>query len=250
MKCAFTAGWRTSAAAQTFVSRSLTVGFVSPSRSRATSRSRSSSDAGHVDRDGELEDRRLPGLGEAARDRLARRGELDLLDLAGRRGGRCRRGLRRRDGAALDVLGDDPALGAAAAAAVAMSIPFSRASRRASGEALTRPSGRTGASATAAVAASAVAAAASWPRSRWSSIPAAERALRLRLVLLLDRGLVRSRPLRPARPPFPEGTSSPSLPMKAIVRPTSTSPESTTIFSRTPSASASTSCVTLSVSSS
>ena len=39
-----------------------------------------------------------------------------------------------------------------------MSIPFSRASLRASGEALTRPSGRAGASATAAVAASAVAA--------------------------------------------------------------------------------------------
>ncbi len=57
---------------------------------------------------------------------------------------------------------------------VAMSIPFSRASLRASGEALTRPSGRTGASATAAVAASAVAAAASWPRARWSSIPGAE----------------------------------------------------------------------------
>ena len=50
--------------------------------------------------------------------------------------------------------------------------------------------------------------------------------------------------------PFPDGTSSPSLPMNAIVLPTSTSPESTRILSRTPSASASTSCVTLSVSSS
>ncbi len=45
-------------------------------------------------------------------------------------------------------------------------------------------------------------------------------------------------------------TSSPSSPMTAIVRPTSTSPPSTAIFSNTPEASASTSCVTLSVSSS
>ncbi len=132
-----------------------------------------------------------------------------------------------------------------------MSIPFSRASLRASGDALTRPSGRTGASATAAVAASAVAAAASWPRARWSSIPGAELPSVCGLVLLLDRRLVRLRLGSAAgAAPFPEGTSSPSLPMKAIVRPTSTSPESTTIFSRTPSASASTSCVTLSVSSS
>ena len=75
-------------------------------------------------------------------------------------------------------------------------------------------------------------------------------AFGLGLVLLLDRRLVRLRLGRAGAPPFPEGTSSPSLPMKAIVLPTSTSPESTTIFSRTPSASASTSCVTLSVSSS
>ncbi len=46
------------------------------------------------------------------------------------------------------------------------------------------------------------------------------------------------------------GTSSPSAPMSAIVVPTSTSPSGTTILSSTPSASASTSCVTLSVSSS
>ena len=45
-------------------------------------------------------------------------------------------------------------------------------------------------------------------------------------------------------------TVSPSLPMKAIVRPTSTSPSATAIFKRTPLASASTSWVTLSVSSS
>ncbi len=45
-------------------------------------------------------------------------------------------------------------------------------------------------------------------------------------------------------------TVSPAAPMKPIVRPTSTSPVGIAIFRRTPSASASTSCVTLSVSSS
>src|SRR5439155_19801507 len=56
-------------------------------------------------------------------------------------------------------------------------------------------------------------------------------------------------------PPFPSpasscDTSSPWAPMSAIVVPTSTSPSATTILSRTPPESASTSCVTLSVSSS
>src|SRR3954466_7555461 len=46
------------------------------------------------------------------------------------------------------------------------------------------------------------------------------------------------------------GASSPALPMNAIVSPTGTSPSDTAILIRTPSASASTSCVTLSVSSS
>src|SRR3954466_1066927 len=46
------------------------------------------------------------------------------------------------------------------------------------------------------------------------------------------------------------GTSSPSEPMNATVCPTGTSPSATAILSRTPAASASTSCVTLSVSSS
>ena len=45
-------------------------------------------------------------------------------------------------------------------------------------------------------------------------------------------------------------TSSPSLPIKAIVWPTGTSPSGSAIFSSTPRSSASTSCVTLSVSSS
>ena len=52
--------------------------------------------------------------------------------------------------------------------------------------------------------------------------------------------------------PFPDtsGTASPFSPMNAIVVPTGTSPSETAILSRTPAASASTSCVTLSVSSS
>src|SRR5262249_4808793 len=52
--------------------------------------------------------------------------------------------------------------------------------------------------------------------------------------------------------PAPEmaGTSSPCSPITATVWPTSTSPSATAILSRTPDASASTSCVTFSVSSS
>ena len=52
--------------------------------------------------------------------------------------------------------------------------------------------------------------------------------------------------------PFPDtsGRDSPCSPMNAIVVPTGTSPSATAIFSNTPAASASTSCVTLSVSSS
>ncbi len=133
----------------------------------------------------------------------------------------------------------------------AMSIPFSRASRRASGEALTRPAVCTGASATAAVAASAVAAAACRPRSRSSSISSAGEPSSSGCSSGSAASSSFSSPLVSAGwPPLSEGTSSPSLPMNAIVRPTSTSPEVTTIFSRTPSASASTSWVTLSVSSS
>src|SRR6266567_422827 len=59
-----------------------------------------------------------------------------------------------------------------------------------------------------------------------------------------------------AAEPFPAGslsgasTCSPCSPITAIVLPTSTSPEEIAIFRRTPDASASTSCVTFSVSSS
>ncbi len=127
----------------------------------------------------------------------------------------------------------------------ASSIPFSRASRRASGEALTRPSGLPSAATTGS--ASAVAAAACWPRSRCSSICGADEPS---VCSSSCSSTAASSSLAAGAAPFPDGTSSPSLPMKAIVLPTSTSPESTTIFSRTPSASASTSWVTLSVSSS
>ena len=53
-----------------------------------------------------------------------------------------------------------------------------------------------------------------------------------------------------ASPAGDSATVSPLSPMKPIVRPTSTSPSGIAIFRRTPLASASTSCVTLSVSSS
>ena len=67
---------------------------------------------GGVGGDGELEDRRRPGLGEAAGDGLADGRELDDLDLARSRGERRRRSCRGRGGRCggglLDVLGDDP----------------------------------------------------------------------------------------------------------------------------------------------
>src|SRR5207237_5778700 len=100
-------------------------------------------------------------------------------------------------------------------------MPRSRAMRRASGDALTRP------------------------------LPDCER-------LVPGTGLSTQRSLshddRYLVPDVPStaasGTSSPSEPMNATVCPTGTSPSATAILSRTPAASASTSCVTLSVSSS
>ena len=70
--------------------------------------------AGHVGRDLELEDRDLPRLGQAAGDRLADARQLAALDLAGRRDGRRSCGRGRAHLRPLDVLGDDPALGAGA----------------------------------------------------------------------------------------------------------------------------------------
>ena len=115
MKCAFTAGWRTSAAAQTFVSRSLTVGFVSPSFSRATSRSRNS-------RARVMSTERVSWKTGACHASVRRRAIVFLVDVssisstspAAAARSRGRRGRRLRDDTALDVLGDDPALGAAA----------------------------------------------------------------------------------------------------------------------------------------
>ncbi len=71
----------------------------------------------HVGRHRDLECGDRPRLGQAARDRLSQRRQLDALDLAlrsgRRRGGRCLR-RRRRDRGPLDVLRDDPALRAGA----------------------------------------------------------------------------------------------------------------------------------------
>ena len=114
-------------------------------------------------------------------------------------------------------------------------MPRSRAIRRASGEALTRPSRR---GSRISVTLSARSAAAARPRSRSGS---------------------RAGAIDGASTPTPDsaepgggssGTGSPSAPTNAIVWPTGTSPSRTAIFSSTPSASASTSWVTLSVSSS
>ncbi len=58
----------------------------------------------------QLEDRRLPGFGQAPRDRPPDRRELDDLDFLRRSGSRSR-GRRSAVGRALDVLRDDPALG-------------------------------------------------------------------------------------------------------------------------------------------
>ena len=111
----FTSGWRMSARAQTLASRSVTVTRTSGSSSRE--RSTSVVRVRHVDRDRELEDRHLPGLGEPAGDRLADARQRHRLDLAGRAGpaaGAAAAGAaarRRGDRRALDVLGDDPPVG-------------------------------------------------------------------------------------------------------------------------------------------
>ena len=172
----------------------------------------------HVGRDDELEDGRLPSLREPARDRLADARELSRLDLS--RVLDCGHGRRGRLGA-LDVLGDDPPVRAGALDLRDVDAALARDPAR----------------------------------QRRRLDPAAV-SLRDRS-RVLDRGPVHGRcgalALRGsgAFAPFSEiETSSPCSPMTAIVLPTSTSPSSTAIFSRTPDASASTSCVTLSVSSS
>ena len=217
------------------------------SRPRAVSstrRSRSSCARRHVRGHRDLEDRRLPGLGQPARDRLADRGE--RLDLGlGRQArpapphgcaappGRARRPRRRcgppgpvpRISRELEpLLAGDPA----------------RERRRldpAVGRRRLRPRRRLGLRRRPA---------ASRPRSRSSSRAGAARAF----LLGAPRPTSRRRSSGSGSLGSASGTSSPSSPMTAIVWPTGTSPSWTAIFSSTPDASASTSCVTFSVSSS
>ena len=121
----------------------------------------------------------------------------------------------------------------------ARSIPRSRAIRRASGDALTRPSARAGCGAS--------------TSARLLGAVRRGRACRARAPRRA-RARETPPPAAPRRPRLGSAsgaeTCSPSSPITAIVCPTGTSPSATAIFSRTPEASASTSCVTLSVSSS
>ena len=111
-KVALTSRWRISATAQTFVRTSVTVGRSSGCRS--TSRARSSW-ARVMSADIEIwKAGAVPRLGHPARDRPPERGELDALDRPGRRRRRARAPVRADDGGPLDVLGDDPPLGAGA----------------------------------------------------------------------------------------------------------------------------------------
>ena len=94
----------------------------------------------HVGGHRDLERRRLPRLGEPARDRAAHRGERLDLDLAGRSGAgtaaaAAPASARSTSSATMRPSGPVPE-------SAARSIPRSRAIRRASGEALTRPPSR------------------------------------------------------------------------------------------------------------
>ena len=100
----------------------------------------------HLDRDGELEDRHLPGLGEPAGDRAADVRERNRLDLVGHGAGaaarrRGRRGAARRPAAPRAARSTSSATmrpSGPVPVSPASSTPRSRAIRRASGEALTR----------------------------------------------------------------------------------------------------------------
>ena len=105
------------------------------------------------------------------------------------------------------------------------STPFSRAMRRASGDAFTRPF----------VLGAVDGAGCSWAASAAAARPSSRSGSRFGASAGFSADA---------------GASSPSLPMKPIVSPTGTSPSVTAILRSTPDASASTSCVTLSVSSS
>jgi hypothetical protein len=113
-------------------------------------------------------------------------------------------------------------------------MPRSRAMRRASGEALMRAP-----------------APSVWTGSRTSVTCSAADAARPSARSGSRAGASAGFSALCGAPPFPSsGTSSPCSPITAMVVPTSASPSATAILSRTPDASASTSCVTLSVSSS
>src|SRR6266851_1596326 len=124
------------------------------------------------------------------------------------------------------------------------STPRSRAIRRASGEALMRPPFSSDGCLISAT------------RSLISAEARRPRSLSCSRARAGEPSSTGSPDTSRAAEPFPAGslgsslTCSPCSPITAIVLPTSTSPEEIAIFSRTPEASASTSCVTLSVSSS
>ena len=124
------------------------------------------------------------------------------------------------------------------------SMPRSRAIRRASGEALTRPP-LSSDGCLSSVTCSLIPAEARRPRSRSSS-----RAGPGEPSSWASSSTSTSFAAASSSPAGSAATSSPCSPITAIVLPTSTSPAETEIFKRTPEASASTSWVTLSVSSS
>ncbi len=131
----------------------------------------------------------------------------------------------------------------------ARSTPSSRAMRRASGDALMRPPAVAGLpTAELPPLPCAACSAASRPRSRSPSRAGPSAGFSAPSSAAPSSGRTRS-----GVSPFDEpsaDTSSPCSPITATVRPTSTSPSWTAILSRTPEASASTSWVTFSVSSS
>ena len=153
---------------------------------------------------------------------------------AERRAAPARRG--RRGLGALDVLGDDPALGAGAAQAGELDAALAGDPAR-ERAALMRPP---------------FVVARGCGRRRLVARRLAACAARLRLGPRRARGALGGLVSAARGAALPDGleTSSPASPITATVCPTGTSPDCTAIFSSTPLASASTSCVALSVSSS
>ncbi len=223
-KCAFTSRWRRSATALAFVRTSENVGLASPSCIRSTSFSRSRIAAVMS---------AVMAIWNAGADHASvmRRAIVLRIELNGTvstsPGGTS---------AAAAATAPVPARSTSSATirpsgpvprSDARSIPASFARRRASGDAFTRPPSRAGAGAGCSSGAGSSRAGSGAGSSAGSSALGAE-------------------PL----PLGSSGTSSPASPITAICLPTSTSPSATRIFNRIPEASASTSCVTFSVSSS